>query len=330
MVYKKCPVICSVLFILLAFFHVPVNAACPITEAPNALQPSETTGDDRPLFKWTAVSCAQSYTLYVIRVSDEAIVLRKTGLTGTTFQPSNPLPLAVPLRWKIKGESSYGPGPYSPSVYFTVASDFPCPPTEAPVTGGPQGTVDESTLTFSWQSVPRAQSYTLYVMRVSDEAILLRATDLTDLSYTPVAQLPPNTPLRWKVKAESWCGPGPYSSNVYFTVVSDSDDPCPPTQAPITGGPQGTINDLTPTFSWQPVPGAQSYTLYVIRVDDEAILLRATGITGSSSTPNIPLPRDVPLRWKVKSESLCGPGPYSPSVYFDIEGPSKWPDISSQ
>ena len=89
--------------------------------------------------------------------------------------------------------------------------------------------------------------------------------------------------------------------------------------APVPNGPSGNITDPTPTFSWSAVPGAESYTLYVLRVSDEAVMLRETGIPGTSFTPASPLPAGVNLRWKVKGESSCGPGPYSPSVYFVVQ-----------
>jgi hypothetical protein len=315
--------VAQVLWVL--FFTPLASASCPPTQAPAALQPSGTILEDRPTIKWTAVNGAQSYTLYVLRVSDEAIILRKTGLTATSFRPASPLPSNIDLRWKVKGESSCGPGPYSPSTYFRVSGGgVPCPPTQAPVANGPSGTITDSRPTFAWQPVPGAQTYTLYILRVSDEAIILRKTGLTATSFRPAAPLPSNVDLRWKVKGESPCGPGPYSPSIYFRV-NVNGPPCPPTQAPVAEGPSGNTSDSTPTFSWRSVPGAETYTLYVLRVSDEAILLRATGITGLEHTPGSPLPSNVELRWKVKGESVCGPGPYSSSTYFEIDAPSQLP-----
>jgi hypothetical protein len=304
----------------IALRDVPPPACTPPTEAPSPGGPSGTISSSRPTFSWSDVPNATSYTLYVLRVSDEAVVLRQTGIGGTSFTPSSPLPSGVALRWKVKAESSCGAGPYSPSVYFEVegGSGGPCPPTQAPVSGGPSGSISNSRPTFSWSAVPGAESYTLYVLRVSDDEFILHQTDIGGTSFTPSVPLPSGVALRWKVKAESSCGPGPYSPSVYFTVGGGDGGPCPPTQAPVPGGPSGSISNPRPIFSWSAVPGAESYTLYVLRVSDEAVVLRQTGIGGTSFTPSSPLPSGVALRWKVKAESSCGPGPYSSSVYFNV------------
>lgn len=307
------------LFLLVAptalWQDVRAAAPCPPNTAPTPGGPSGTITNPRPAFSWSGVPGAASYTLYVLRVSDEAVVLRRTGITATSFTPASPLPSEVDLRWKVKGESGCGAGPYSPSVYFRV-STAPCPPTVAPTPGGPSGTIRSATPTFTWSAVPGATSYTLYVLRVSDEAIVLRQTGITTTSFTPAAPLPSGVALRWKVKGESPCGPGPYSASVYFDV---SDTPCPPTAAPDPEGPSGTITTPTPTFAWTAVPGATSYTLYVLRVSDDSVVLRETGLTATAFTPSNPLPVGVELRWKVKGESSCGPGPYSPSVFFKVQ-----------
>jgi hypothetical protein len=94
---------------------------------------------------------------------------------------------------------------------------------------------------------------------------------------------------------------------------------CPPTTAPIPFGPNGEVSMRRPTFSWSPIDGAL-YTLYIIDATTDAIVVRATGIVGTSYVPTVDLPTNVQLRWKVKGESVCGPGPYSPSLYFSVSG----------
>ena len=136
-------------------FTQRASAACPPVQAPDALSPSGTIGAARPTFQWTRVSGAQTYTLYVLRVSDEAVILRQTGLTGTSFKPPRKLPSNVQMRWKVKSESACGPGPYSPSTFFTVsAGGPPCPPTTSPVPTRPSGTISDSTPTFAWKAAP--------------------------------------------------------------------------------------------------------------------------------------------------------------------------------
>ncbi len=299
--------------------HVVAQTPRPPTQAPVPIGPSDLITITRPTFSWSAVPGATTYTLYVIRVSDEFVVLRQTDITGTSFTPTTPLPGGIYLRWKVKGESSCGPGPYSPSVVFTIDTKTPCPPTTAPTPRGPSDTIADPKSTFSWTPVAGATSYTLYVLRVSDEEVVLRQTDITSTSFTPANPLPIGIDLRWKIKGESGCGPGPYSPSIVFRI---GQTPCPPVDAPTPMGPSGTINNPKPTFSWSAVAGATTYTLYVLKVSDESVVLRQTEIAGTSFTPGSPLPSNIDLRLKVKGESSCGPGPYSPSVVFRIgQGP---------
>lgn len=194
----------------------------------------------------------------------------------------------------------------------------PCPPRDAPIAGGPSGNITDPTPTFSWGAVPGATSYTLYVVRDSDEAWILREIEILTTTFTPSDPLPTGVQLRWKVKGESMLcqnGAGPYSTISYFQVVPDTP-PCRPTQPPVPYAPIGKIRTATPTFTWSAVECATSYTLDVLR--DKALLLHQTGITSTSFMPAAALPTGVELRWEVKGESSLGSGPPSPAQYFTI------------
>jgi hypothetical protein len=102
---------------------------------------------------------------------------------------------------------------------------------------------------------------------------------------------------------------------------------CPPTAAPTPAGPAGDVGTARPTFSWTAVPGATSYTLYVLDPAENWVI-RQTNLTTTSFTPTSNLPEGVELRWKVKGESSCGPGPYSPSTYFTLQPPAPPPSVS--
>ncbi|WP_164019367.1 Ig-like domain-containing protein [Pyxidicoccus trucidator] len=213
-------------------------AQCPPTAAPSPFSwaPSGEVETARPQFAWSVVPGATSYTLYVLD-SAENIVLRQTGIPQNTFTPTSDLPLAVPLRWKVKGESSCGPGPYSPSLDFIIFTTPPCPPYSRPSGHWPHGPVGTARPTFSWTAVRGATSYTLYVLDPA-ENIVLRRTDLTQTSFTPTSDLPGGMQLRWKVKAESSCGPGPYSPDLYFTVPGP---PAPPAVRIVAPADESTV-----------------------------------------------------------------------------------------
>src|SRR5262249_51827936 len=161
------------------------------------------------------------------------------------------------------------------------------------------------TARFLWAAVAGADAYTLYVTRTDLQQTVLRAAGIVGKTYTPTDPLPHGINLRWKVKGEG-CRAGPYSHDLTFMIGS----PCvPPSVAPTALAPIDSGSTL-PTFSWTAGPNAESYTLYVLQVSDSSELVHATGIVGTSYTPSTPLPAGIPLRWKVKGEAVCGPGPY--------------------
>jgi hypothetical protein len=290
-----------------------VEAQCPPTQRPITTAPSGTITTTRPLFSWSAVPGAQSYTLYVMKVSNGAVVIRNGDLYGTSFTPTTPLKVGVDYYWKVKAESTCGAGPYSVILYFRIATA--CRPTIPPTSSWPTGTITNSKPTFSWTAVPCAEAYTLYVLPVVDGPWIVRAAGLSGLSFTPSTPLPTNTDMRWKVKAESVLGAGPYAPDLFFRVSSG----CTPPTAPTGSSPSGTVLSTTPTFSWTAATGAQSYVLEADRADGTGRVLEQAGISSTVFTPTNVLPTGVNLLWRVKGINTCGAGPYSAQIAFRVD-----------
>ncbi|MBN2442963.1 MAG: hypothetical protein JXJ04_16510 [Spirochaetales bacterium] len=147
---------------------------------------------DRPLFSWASVSGATSYTLYVIDVDNQSIVLKEMNLMedDIAYEPRNPLPMNIPLRWKMKGENPDGTGPYSTPVDFMITSNE-----EAySVTGNPP--------LFRWPAVNQSG----YWLLVGDSRDLGSSTwiiderELTSNSYQSNITFPSGSTFYWKVK----------------------------------------------------------------------------------------------------------------------------------
>jgi hypothetical protein len=290
-----------------------INASeCAPTQAPLPQGPRWAAPEARPLFNWSPLANATCYSLDVYQQSNGGRVLHEENITGTMFMPLAELPAGVPYRWVVRAKNACGPGPDSEAADFSIRDD--CPPVYSPVaTDGPWGLVQEKTPTFSWRPMAGAPSYILSVRDLDTNTIPLQVTTKAT-TFTAKDPLPAGHTLIWDLGASNSCGSGPLSPWIVFTI---NESNCAPRQAPILNGPAGTVDDATPTFSWSAVPGATSYSLYV--QTDVGGTLSQDSITSLSFTPTQGLLEGVPLRWSVRANNSCGPGPYSKKTSFMVD-----------
>jgi hypothetical protein len=137
---------------------------------------------------------------------------------------------------------------------------------------------------------------------------------------TPIL-LAVNHNYRWWVRAvDAHGGPGSWSAAMDFNVS------LAPLAAPTLVGPAGPITDLTPTFSWNVVPDAHHYDIWVSDLTTgQTEVLRDTDVRGTEWTPE---ERGLVLghayRWWVRacteSEGVRrgGTGPWSNPLDFAL------------
>jgi putative cell wall-binding protein len=293
--------------------------AAPVT-APTIVAPIDgsSVGSANPTLQWTAVSGAARYKVQV----STSPAFTSTLWTADTYSlhatPPSHLPLGT-VYWRVAGEDmSVGVGPYaSASFYKEIGA--------APVLVTP---TDTQTLTFptepvifSWQPVPGALSYSLMYDDASDfVGALTKTTDNTSYTLTDTQSFTMSdgvTPQSWywKVRAQL---PGtlvtewslPWSYQVVWTAA-------PQLQTPTH------LSTITETvFSWDPVPGAQSYQIQVSPNGDwqNNKIIDAT----SYSTRYAPYPTldNQAYYWRVRARATgtaVNYGPWSTEFQFTRE-----------
>ena len=95
-----------------------------------------------------------------------------------------------------------------------------------------------------------------------------------------------------------------------------------PAAAPTLTSPADNATDvpLTPTFTWDAVSGAETYTLQVATdAAFNSIVHTATGITGTSYTMPDQLNMGATYYWRVAAENPCGSGAYAAPFSFTTE-----------
>jgi hypothetical protein len=127
----------------------------------------------------------------------------------------------------------------------------------------PSGAISTKTPTFTWNAVPGASSYYLWVNDTSAApriAQWMSATDANCGSGTGNCSASPSVVLasgagRWFVQTWNSFGYGPWSAALDFSIVG--------LVAPTLMSPTGTISSSGPTFTWNAVSGATYYYLWV-------------------------------------------------------------------
>ena len=113
--------------------------------------------------------------------------------------------------------------------------------------------------TFTWDPIDGARQYELMVStdpELRHRAGRSRTSPTSDTSYTSFDKAYPSDDLYWQVRAIDYNGRAqPWSvSRVYHQTWPTPD---------LTGMSNPTASDVVPTFSWNPVIGATSYTVLI-------------------------------------------------------------------
>ena len=151
-------------------------------------------------------------------------------------------------------------------------------PTSAPTILGPAdgSSVGNANPTLSWAAVPSAFRYRVQIATSLAFTSPIYSVDVYALQATPPSLLPFST-LYWRVAGEDNNGAvGPYSVASFTKNVSAA----PVTVTP-TNGQTLTFPTSPVVFSWQPVPGAVTYTL---QLGNSADLVGASQVTGIYNT----------------------------------------------
>ena len=130
------------------------------------------------------------------------------------------------------------------------------------------------TPTFDWNDVSGATSYTIQI----DDAAAFTSVNYTNSpatsTYTPGANLPVGT-WYWRVLATNTYGSSSYTSG--WSVVLGNPPAAPTLALPANGS---STTDLTPTFDWNDVSGATSYTIQI----DNDVAFGSVDYTNSPAT----------------------------------------------
>lgn len=202
------------------FTTIVGTPASPILVAP----PNGAIGISRnPVLSWNPVPNANSYRVQVSLDSNFGSTL-VNAVTGSATQYTVPTALQYGTKyyWKVNATNAGGTGPWSNIWNFTTLIQPPAAPTL--LTPANNSTGVSLTPTFTWSSVPTADTYILQVStNQTFTNIIVNAPIITGTTYTlPSGYLIGNTNYWWRVCGVNSGGQGAWSNPTFKFTTQQS------------------------------------------------------------------------------------------------------------
>jgi PKD repeat protein len=180
---------------------------------------------------------------------------------------------------------------------------------------GPNGTITTTTPTFTWDAVPGAQSYDLFFggSTTYTSADANCESGIGQCTVTQQTALKIGTEYFWNVRARNSISLGPYGAGMYFMPNAI------PT-VPRLWVPTGTIASSAPTFTWDAIPGSESYDLFFGTVGSTRYTAAEAnceaGVGQCTVNQAVTLKLGTEYFWNVRGINSLGVGPWGAGKYF--------------
>lgn len=287
------------------------------------VSPAGLTWTTTPTYTWNAQPGASSYQL---RVGTSATTVLSAWYTAeqagcvSGTGPCSVTPATTladgPWEFTVQGRNDLGAGPWAAAKIFNVSTTptaltlyFPYKEYQIQ---------PYSYVGYSWKAQPGVDSYQLWVGTGSSTAhsAWYAAADIycqsgTGVCYAQVDEIMPVGTWYFNVRGRNAQGTGPWTAAKLFVVGSAPS-------APTLLSPSGVIATATPTFQWNPVPGADFYQLWVGTGSTSAMAqwysAAAAGCGEGTGTCSVTLATPLaPGTWhfNVKSKGAAGSGAWA-------------------
>jgi hypothetical protein len=294
----------------------PASAASggPPSTAPTTHDVEFDSASPNPVLSWDALPGAVKYHVQISASSSFGTTVYDSETVGLQVTPDKNLPLQD-LFWRVAGESSFGQGPYSPSVQFTTAWS------RSPAQIAPEAdavlSFPADPAVFSWQPLSGAKSYELLV---DDSPDFIDTPPYTTPNTSFVLPEPQTVgqPFYWKVRGVS--ATSGLTSD--WSPVRSYSFTWPATPSLLRPANGSTVSD--PSLAWQPVPGTSQYHLQISsNVDFSNNIVVETLVKGTAYTPDPTLDNGA-YYWRVQAVDASTAkhlGPYSATWSFTRPAP---------
>jgi hypothetical protein len=284
-----------VIALLMAFTPLATAKAAGVAQASDYLPTLLTPVDqsrvniNRPVFNWTEVAGASGYKLLISTSPDYSGWAYEFKTKAPGYQPTFDFPVGKTFYWKVK-PLGISPSIYTDSFSFHSASPLVAPALDRPLDGY---RVDSLTPVLHWLAVKDAVKYELQIAADSSFSQSVSRVDTVSTLYLFEKPLAANQTWFWRVRDVDVDGDlSKWSETRSFHTKMD---------APVLVSPanDSSVKTARPTFGWQVVDGAKSYTLFVSLDKTFSEGTRSWTLAGTSFTPAEDLARDFTIYWRV-------------------------------
>lgn len=297
-------------------YYFRVDTLAPVAPALVSPENNENTNDNIPNLAWGTVTDNSTPVLYRCYISDNSEFPYDNYDSGWISDDNYQLLSELTegwWYWHVMAKDNAGnEGDNSGWLRFQVDVTAPSAPTLVSPDNGTQ--TADSTPTLSWNAVSDNSLPVTYNLQVDDDSGFSSPTEnvpgLTDNSHT-TSSLADGT-WYWRVRAGDNAGNVGNWSSRSFTVDTTAQA-APALTAPANGA---FMNVSTPTFGWEPVSGAASYTLEY-STDNETPTTISSGTTDYTLTTTL---ADRKWNWRVRTIDAVGnTGSWSSTWSFTID-----------
>jgi hypothetical protein len=247
--------------------------------------------------RWNDIG-SESYEIWLSRESPSQTriqVSESLVRDGISFQPAE-LDVGVYKVW-VRGVVSYTPI----RTDWAVPQTFEIRPTLIPVPAG-----FEPRPTFSWNPIPNATSYQIWV---STRTGTITETDIPATTWTPDEDLPTGTIGWWIRPADSrsggWSARGETNIEGRTSIIS----------------PLATTSTNTPAIIWHSITGTSRYAVHLVNADTGEIVTHESNLTSNIFIPATSLANGNYRTWvkaiNAATDSFAS-GVWSPAATFTV------------
>ena len=309
-------------------FITPI-ALSPGVDVPDA---APNTHMRRPTFVWEPVPGAKNYTVEVSTLSTFASKAINATATTTFYTHTADLSANTTYYWRVRANGTYGPSAYSSPVKTFQTGNPPDVPTLSKPLDNTLFATNTVMLDWNTVNVPiSSPAFYKYEVQVASDSLFTSVVQLLDvpgINTTEVLTTPFQGGLTyyWRVR----------SVNVGVDTIGGSDDDdysgwsLSRRFRIVFDGPvlllpaNGDINvDRKPTFTWEAIPGATSYTFQVSTSTAFTVLAvnRTVLAPNTSYVQLVNLLPNTVYYWRVRANGTYGPGAWQTVVFSFTTGP---------